>query len=716
MNTESVSGPVPAARPDEFAVFVRAAESLLLTATDEQEIIAQAIGHLAERYGSGTRSILLHDREQDDLRTAAVAGRGAEVAAVRELRVRLGEGLIGTAALYRLMLNVGDVTRDSRYLGLIPGVASEICVPIVARDALLGVLVVESPQSAAFTEHDEVVLTSFARFIALALLNVRTHAQRQELVETTRAQLAELEALHELTQRATSVELGDALHATVEVFQRLTAADSTAIYLWDPAADALALAALIFDERVYPSDYGDRVGKRIPLGVGMIGWVAEHRQALVIGDLGKDGRPRALPGLGLGNKAGIVVPIMARDRFLGVIRSTKMGANSLGETELRRAETLAGQAALLIAAAEANRDQRARLQQLGVLHSVSLDLSQAATLEAALEAVLTGALQATDAEAGAIWRLERETFQLAVARNLEHERLVATPPDPTSSLTSEMLRTGHPVIVGDIQASGPESWRRRTSRMRSLVGVPLRSEGDFYGSLFVLHSRADYFRPEHARNLEVLAAQAAAALARARAFEDARRLAITDELTGLFNGRHFTLRLAEEVQRAERYGHPLALTMLDSDSLKMVNDRFGHEEGNRHLVELARIIREHVRATDTAFRFGGDEFVILHPETERRKAIRIADRIRDALRAHPFRSAGGETAPVSVSAGVATYPACATSPDDLFRQADAALYLAKRRGKNGVVAAPVTRASPSPKRSTAAPTPIVHLVLGADAP
>jgi diguanylate cyclase (GGDEF)-like protein len=156
--------------------------------------------------------------------------------------------------------------------------------------------------------------------------------------------------------------------------------------------------------------------------------------------------------------------------------------------------------------------------------------------------------------------------------------------------------------------------------------------------------------------------------------------------------------------------------MLDSDSLKMVNDRFGHEEGNRHLVELARIIREHVRATDTAFRFGGDEFVILHPETERRKAIRIADRIRDALRAHPFRSAGGETAPVSVSAGVATYPACATSPDDLFRQADAALYLAKRRGKNGVVAAPVTRASPSPKRSTAAPTPIVHLVLGADAP
>jgi diguanylate cyclase (GGDEF)-like protein len=389
-----------------------------------------------------------------------------------------------------------------------------------------------------------------------------------------------------------------------------------------------------------------------------------------------------------------------------------MGAHSLGETELRRAQTLAGQAALLLAAAEANRDQRARLHQLSVLHSVSLELSQAATLEAALDAVLTGALQATDAEAGAIWRHEHESFQLAVARNLDHERLVSIPPDPASSLTSQMLRTGRPVILADIQVSGSESWRRRTSRMRSLVGVPLRSESHFYGSLFVLHSRADYFRSEHARNLEVLAAQAAAALARARAFEEARRLAITDELTGLFNGRHFTVRLADEVRRAERYRHALALTMLDSDSLKMLNDHFGHEEGNRHLVELAKTIRAHVRATDIAFRFGGDEFLILHPETELREAVRIADRIRIALRAHPFRSASGETAAVSVSAGVATYPACAKTPDDLFRQSDVALYLAKRRGKNCVVRAAVTR--PSRGKSNPERSLVLDLVLERD--
>jgi diguanylate cyclase (GGDEF)-like protein len=703
--------PAETARPDEFAALARAAESLLLTATDEQDVVTQAVEHLAEQFGSCTRGILLYDRERDDLRTAAVAGRGADIAAVRELRVRLGEGLVGTAGLYRLVLNVADVTKDSRYIPLIPDVGSEICVPIVAREDLLGVLILESPRPAAFSAHDQLVLTSFAHFIAMALLHLRTHSERAQLMETTRAQLAELEALHELTQRAVSVELGEALHATVEVFQRLTEADATAIYLWEQDADALVLAALIFDERVYPADYRERVGKRIPLGVGLTGWVAEHRQPLLIGDIGKDARARALPGLPLENKAGIVVPIMARERFLGVIRATKMGAHSLGETELRRAQTLAAQAALLLDAAAANRDQRARLHQLGVLHSVSLGLTHAATLEAGLDAVLTGALQATDAEAGAIWRHERESFQLAVARNLDHERLVAIPPDPATSLTSEMLRTGRPVILADIQESGPDSWRRRTSQMRSLVGVPLRSEGDFYGSLFVLHSRADYFRPEHARNLEVLAAQAAAALARARAFEDARRMAITDDLTGLFNGRHFTLRLAEEVRRAQRYDRTLALTMLDSDSLKMVNDRFGHEEGNRHLVELARTIREHVRATDTAFRFGGDEFVILHPETDLRKAIQIADRIRAALRAHPFRSAAGETAAVSVSAGVSAYPACANTPDDLFRQADGALYLAKRRGKDGVVGCGLT----NPSLSTVVRTPVPRLVLDQDA-
>src|SRR5207245_10853522 len=93
-------------------------------------------------------------------------------------------------------------------------------------------------------------------------------------------------------------------------------------------------------------------------------------------------------------------------------------------------------------------------------------------------------------------------------------------------------------------------------------------------------------------------------------------LAITDELTSFYNARFFTARVQEEVQRAARYGHPLSLVMIDSDSLKNVNDRFGHEEGNRYLVELAQIIRENVRATAIVARLGGDEVLALTTETE----------------------------------------------------------------------------------------------------
>jgi diguanylate cyclase (GGDEF)-like protein len=190
------------------------------------------------------------------------------------------------------------------------------------------------------------------------------------------------------------------------------------------------------------------------------------------------------------------------------------------------------------------------------------------------------------------------------------------------------------------------------------------------------------------RHLEVLAAQAAHTLARAQAFEEAHRLAITDELTGFYNARYFTGRVQQELQRATRYGHPLSLVMIDSDSLKHVNDRFGHEEGNRYLVELAQIIRDNVRGTDIVARFGGDEFLVLMPETEPAAAVATADRIRVAA-ARMFGRAGEAPIEVHVSGGVASYPASAKDHEELFRQADHALYVAKRRGKNTVASAPI---------------------------
>lgn len=217
----------------------------------------------------------------------------------------------------------------------------------------------------------------------------------------------------------------------------------------------------------------------------------------------------------------------------------------------------------------------------------------------------------------------------------------------------------------------------------SEICIPLVVRGELFGVLAIESTERDAFGQRDEELLLAFARVLALALLHARANAEARRLAVTDPLTGLYNVRYLTERLEEEIARAKRYRRELSLLMVDSDALKRVNDELGHSAGNELLVSLARTLRESVRATDLVARFGGDEFVVLQPETGLAAALATAERIRSAAYAAPD-VAGGER---SVSVGVATYPVTAQDADELFSEADAALYRAKRAGKNRVVAA-----------------------------
>jgi two-component system, cell cycle response regulator len=166
--------------------------------------------------------------------------------------------------------------------------------------------------------------------------------------------------------------------------------------------------------------------------------------------------------------------------------------------------------------------------------------------------------------------------------------------------------------------------------------------------------------------------------------EHFRALAQTDGLTGLPNFRSFHARLEEEVARAHRYGHPLACAMVDLDGLKEINDKLGHAAGNRAIVALADAVREELRDTDFAARYGGDEFVVLLPQTNETQGAQFAERLRRRL-SEASQEAG---LPVRGSIGVAAVTADELdSPDaaeDLLRRADEALYRAKRSGRDRV--------------------------------
>jgi diguanylate cyclase (GGDEF)-like protein len=187
-----------------------------------------------------------------------------------------------------------------------------------------------------------------------------------------------------------------------------------------------------------------------------------------------------------------------------------------------------------------------------------------------------------------------------------------------------------------------------------------------------------------------------------------KKLLITDEKTKLHNYRFFKEHVVEEFKRASRYGNPLSCIMIDLDHFKEINDTLGHHIGDRVLEEFGRILTDQARETDLVIRYGGEEFIVLLPHTDTRRAMTVAERIRRATLSRTFTA---DEAPLklTVSCGVATYPSNPRIGDeaDLVRAADEALYAAKHAGRNRCAADPAslqeagTQKSPAPQRKRA---------------
>lgn len=167
--------------------------------------------------------------------------------------------------------------------------------------------------------------------------------------------------------------------------------------------------------------------------------------------------------------------------------------------------------------------------------------------------------------------------------------------------------------------------------------------------------------------------------------EALRSLATRDQLTGLFNRREFDRILSEEEERVRRFGHPLALVMIDVDHFKSVNDNYGHPVGDAVLREVARRLAGILRSVDRVARFGGEEFALILMQTERAAAMDVARRVCEIVEKDPVSIGDGVTLKITVSAGVAISPADGKSSAALVGAADKALYAAKTRGRNRAV-------------------------------
>lgn len=163
-----------------------------------------------------------------------------------------------------------------------------------------------------------------------------------------------------------------------------------------------------------------------------------------------------------------------------------------------------------------------------------------------------------------------------------------------------------------------------------------------------------------------------------------QELSITDELTRLYNSRHFYTRIEKEVERFHRYQHPLSLLLLDIDHFKDYNDTFGHLEGDRVLMRMGAIIKNSLRAMDSGYRYGGEEFTILLPETDTGEALVVGNRIQEALAAETFRPGNSTQAvAITVSVGITAYLK-EESITAFVQRADMAMYCSKKNGRNRI--------------------------------
>jgi diguanylate cyclase (GGDEF)-like protein/PAS domain S-box-containing protein len=241
-----------------------------------------------------------------------------------------------------------------------------------------------------------------------------------------------------------------------------------------------------------------------------------------------------------------------------------------------------------------------------------------------------------------------------------------------------------PLVIPDTSIHPDWIADKTVHSIRSWVGAPIISQGQVTGILCLDKEEPNFYTTETAETLAIFANQAALALEKARLFEEVQLLAITDSLTGLFNRRHFFSLAEKEFERSLRYQRPLALLMLDLDEFKEVNDRHGHLIGDQVLQTTSVIIRQSLRKVDICGRYGGEEFVILMPETDHEKALQAAERLRQTIAEFPILLSD-ENISVTTSIGVA----CCDSQDDLrlemlLNRADEALYQAKHLGRNRV--------------------------------
>lgn len=374
----------------------------------------------------------------------------------------------------------------------------------------------------------------------------------------------------------------------------------------------------------------------------------------------------------------LIIPVTAHGMLYGMICVIEIGHyRRFSDQDVVLGHLLGSQTSVAIENARLYQSLKKHSEEMDAIYQVSLGLTASLELEKVLNVILRSAFKLLKgAQDAHIFLYQQGKLEFGAALWASGQVGVPFANPRPDGLTSTVARQGQPIIISD--ACHHFLYQNyRADWLGSIVGMPLKIGDEVIGVLSIAWSHAREFQDSELRLLHLLADQAALAVERANLHIKIKQQANTDSLTGLPNRWAFDERIADEIRRSIRYHHSFALVMMDLDGFKIINDTYGHPTGDLVLIELGNFLKSSVRDTDFLARYGGDEFVLILPETDNQQVEKMIKKLKKKLVKYVFSVDAEQQLHLSASTGYVIFPTDSDTSSGLISIADRRLYQEK---------------------------------------
>ena len=585
------------------------------------------------------------------------------------LVARLG-GLLGFRDLRDDSLSALDKEpsiRRFREIALGQGLRSIVAISLQAKENAFGVLLLGTSDSRRFTPAELRLLLALGHQIGMAVEN-------SYLIQQTSRRSEELHVLNEIGRALSStLNKEDLLRKVWEELRRLFDVENFYITSLDTTSDEMMFDLEMID--------GTRMPKRTrPSGNHISEYIIRTRQPVLIRDnfveevkkLGVD--PIRTGGCFCG------VPLVAYDRAIGAMAVFSDHERTFDEGHLELLRVLASEASIAIENARLFQEERTKARHLSLLNIISRNAIATLNPDEMLAKITEQLEEGLTYDHIGIAVLEYSTREIVVQAEAGKRRGSVGQRIPLGAgLIGHVARNGQMAFYRGANIADA-ALKPLLPDTAAAVALPIFYAEQLHGILFIESSAPTEFSDEEILLLRTLADLIAGALHNAFSFQKAQEQAITDGLTGVKTHRFFMEALSAEWKRSTRAARAFALVLMDLDRFKFVNDFYGHLEGDLVLQRVGHILETNCRRSDVVARYGGDEFVILMPETNMEHARQLSSKLRGWVAVDPLLREKN----ISASFGIACYPLHGSSPQELIQVADASMYLSKHQGGNTV--------------------------------